>query len=150
MQPSEVRSHVLHDHEGIRDMLVGVEDLARRVIDGDETGVEELRESGRTLLETLERHMGWEDLHLAPALREADAWGQERAERLAADHLEQREVLRHTVAALADAGRPALVQAHTLLDFVRLLREDMVDEEQTLLDPRVLRDDVVGIDVEAG
>lgn len=94
--------------------------------------------------------MRWEDRHLAPALREADAWGEERAAKLDRDHREQRQVLSHCLAAVADESRPASVVARTLIDLVGMLREDIEDEERVLLDERVLRDDVVGIDVETG
>jgi hypothetical protein len=35
--------------------------------------------------------------------------------------------------------------AANLLDLVRLLREDMDDEEEALVNPRVLRDDVISL-----
>ncbi len=40
--------------------------------------------------------------------------------------------------------------ARNLLDLIALLRTDMDEEERDLLDERVIRDDVVGIDVETG
>jgi iron-sulfur cluster repair protein YtfE (RIC family) len=153
MRPSEVRQRVLHDHERLRHALDGLEDLARCVAEGTEGSLDfasDLRDAGEVLLESLERHMAWEDRHLAPALLEADAWGEERVKHLAEDHREQREVLRHTLSALADPGRPALVLARTLLDFVTLLRDDMDSEERLQLDPSVLRDDVIAIDAEDG
>lgn len=150
MQPSEVRAHVLRDHEALRGRLEGLEQLCSRVLDGRASSAAELRDAGLALLSALAKHMAWEDLYLAPALREADAWGQERAARLDADHREQREVLDLALDGLRDDSRPLRVQARRLRDLVALLRDDMVDEEQTLLDARVLRDDVVGIDVETG
>ena len=79
-----------------------------------------------------------------------DAWGEERAEILETDHREQRELLRDVIDKLRDHDRPPRVVAENVLDLVALLRQDMEEEEAMLLDPRVLRDDIVGIDVEAG
>ena len=150
MHPSEVRDSVLHDHGALRVSLDRLEALARAVGGGSSDHVDELRRSGRALLASLETHMHWEDLHLGPALREADAWGEEREARLREDHREQREVLALALDALRDAERPAVLVARGLLDLIVLLREDMEDEERSLLDPNVLRDDVVSIDLEAG
>ncbi len=108
------------------------------------------REAAHALLVDVERHMRWEERHLEPALREADAWGNERADRLRSDHREQREAFGHVLANLRDRSRPPTLVALMLLDLIALLRDDMAEEEDLLLDPRVLRDDVVGIDVETG
>ena len=150
MRPSEVRSRILDDHEIIRAMLQSVERVSSEVIRGKSQLTGAMRFEGETLMERLLEHMQWEDLHLRPALCEADTWGQERAERLDRDHREQREMLRYALASVEDQSRPPLVIARQLLDLVRLLREDMEDEEQLLVNDRVLRDDVVSIDVETG
>ncbi len=150
MRPSEVRSSILEGHERIRARLGELEALGRRVLAGEGERLEALRASARALLLALSNHMGFEDLHLARALRGADAWGSERAAQLERDHREQRDLLAHVLAGLDDAGRPPRVLASSLVDLVQLLRDDMRSEEEALLDPRVLRDDVVGIDVETG
>ena len=150
MTPGEVRARILADHVAIRGMLLGLEGLADRVRDGDRSLVGALRLEGEALLARLKDHMFWEDLHLAPALRKADAWGEERAALLDSDHQEQRQVLAHCLSAVNDESRPAVVVARTLIDLVAMLRKDIEDEERLLLDARVLRDDVVGIDVETG
>lgn len=150
MRPSEVRRRVLEDHERIRAMLVVLEATAGQVLSGEAHLLGSLRLEGGTLLGTLREHMHWEDVHLRPALLEADAWGLERAERLDHDHREQRELLGYALASVEDQSRPAPVIARTLLDLVKLLRADMEDEERWLVDARVLRDDVVSIDAETG
>ncbi len=150
MRPSEVRQRILDDHEVIRAMLHAVEQVSTEVINGASQLTGPMRLEGETLMERLLEHMHWEDLHLRPALCEADAWGQERAERLDRDHREQREMLHYALASVEDQSRPPLVIARQLQDLVRLLREDMEDEEQLLVNDRVLRDDVVSIDVETG
>jgi hypothetical protein len=150
MTPGEVRARILADHVDLRRMLAGLEVLARRVLGGEPSLVGPLRLEGELLLQRLQDHMLWEDLHLAPALRQADAWGDERARRLDSEHREQREVLRHCLAAVQDASRPTPVVARSLIDLVQLLRADMDEEEREMLDPAVLRDDVVASDVETG
>ena len=150
MRPEEVRSHVLAEHARIRERLQEVESLGRGVLAGEAAMLERLRAAARALLLALSNHMGFEELHLARALRAADAWGSERAERLEREHREQRELLAHALDGLEDKSRPPQLLAHSLLDLVQLLRDDMSGEEQALLDPRVLRDDVVGIDTETG
>ena len=61
-----------------------------------------------------------------------------------------RELLRFILERLRDPRRPAVMVAGDVTGLVELLREDMQEEERDLLDPRVLRDDVIGIDVESG
>lgn len=150
MQASDVRRRILEDHQTLRAMLVSLERVAQEVLDGEAQLSGALRFEGETLMERLLEHMHWEDLYLRPALCEADAWGQERAERLDRDHREQREMLRYALASVEDASRPPLVVARQMLDLVRLLRDDMSEEEELLVNDRVLRDDVVSIDVETG
>jgi hypothetical protein len=150
MQPGEVRARILADHVAIRGMLLSLEHVAARVRDGDQSLVGPLRLEGESLLRRLQDHMLWEDLHLAGALREADAWGEERAAQLDRDHREQRQVLAHCLAAVNDRSRPSVIVARTLIDLVGMLRRDIEEEERLLLDERVLRDDPIGVDVETG
>ena len=92
MEPSDVRKRVLRDHAALRTTLDQLELLAREVLDGAPGLRGRLRDLGETLLESLERHMVWEDEHLAPVLRESDAWGKEREELLRRDqHKQQRD-----------------------------------------------------------
>jgi iron-sulfur cluster repair protein YtfE (RIC family) len=150
VKPSEVRERTLRDHEALRIALDRLERCCREAARGDLLPAGQLREAAHALIVDVERHMRWEERHLEPALREADAWGNERADRLRSDHREQREALGHVLAGLRDPGRPPALVARMLLDLIALLRDDMAEEEDLLLDPRVLRDDVVGIDVETG
>lgn len=152
MQPSEIRNRVLADHDGFRESLDQLERLARGVdsvgTKGEERG--RLCALSDALLDRLLKHMQWEEVYLQPALREADAWGEERARRMDDDHREQREMIALLLQRLRDTERPAPLIVRDVLGLVDLLRQDMVEEERDMLDERVLRDDVVGIDVEAG
>jgi hemerythrin-like domain-containing protein len=150
MRPSEVRHKIQQDHVAIRGMLLSLEHLSGQVLEGERALLGALRLEGEALLKTLLEHMDWEDRNLAPVLRAADAWGEERATRLDADHREQRELFAHILESVQDQSRPAALIARNVLDLVQLLREDMDLEESELLDPSVVRDDVVAIDVETG
>lgn len=150
MKPSEVRKRILDDHTALRGQLASLESVAGEVLEGDRRLLGALRLEAETLLEHLQQHMHWEDLYLAPALRTADSWGQERARKLDDDHREQRELLDHMLRSLRDGTRPAPVLARSLRDFVQLLLDDMEWEEQTLVSDRILRDDVIAIGAESG
>lgn len=150
MQPTQVREKVLGDHRVLRLQLRALENLAREVIHDPRIPVAALRASAKRFLEALRTHMHWEDLQLVPALEESDAWGPERAARLTDHHREQRTFLAGVLEELHDQQQAPAVVANSLLDLARLLFEDMDEEEAFFLDPDVLRDDVIGIDVEAG
>lgn len=150
MTPAETRKWVLEDHEKLRSLLDSLEELARQVRDGDRNLIGPLRQAAERFLARFIEHTRWEDAHLRPALLDADAWGRERAERLDHDHHEQRELLDFCLARLRDLERPAVLVGRGILDLVRLIRIDMEEEERDLLDERILRDDVVSIDAEAG
>ena len=150
MTPAETREWVLKDHQTLRRLLEELEELAQQVHEGDRRLVGPLRLEAERFMHRFEDHTRWEDQHLRPALAEADAWGQERAARLDHDHDEQRQLLHDALERLRDQARPPVQVARGVLDLVALIRTDMEQEERDLLDPRILRDDVVSIDTEAG
>ena len=147
MHPSQIRRRILSDHQTLRGVLLSLESLGQQVSAGQRHLVGPLRLEGEALLARLLTHMKWEDVHLRPALLAADAWGEARAERL---DREQRALLEDSLSRIQDPSRPASLLARNLLDLVALLRTDMDEEERDLLDERLIRDDVVGIDVETG
>jgi hemerythrin-like domain-containing protein len=146
MEPSEVRRRVLGDHERLRQDVEQIEGLAKEILEGLRMPISALRAAAKDLVVRLRAHMHWEESYLLPALREADAWGAERAQHLVRDHREQRDLLDFIVARLDDSTRPAEIVAQDVVHLVDLLREDMRVEEQEFLDERVLRDDVVAVD----
>jgi iron-sulfur cluster repair protein YtfE (RIC family) len=149
MEPSQIRSRILSDHERLRrdlDRLAALVGEAR----GDSAVRATLLTDTESLLARLHAHMHWEDSYLLPALREADAWGAERAERLTRDHREQRELLDFLNFRLREQARPLALLIREVEHVIELLREDMREEEAELLDERVLRDDVIAIDVQTG
>ena len=132
MQLNKVRARIVSDHAALRRMLEGLEVLAERVAGGDQdlTGV--LGNRAEALVATLVEHMCWEDRYLAPALREADARGVERAAKLASDHAKQREILLPALEGLQHGGCSPTLLARDLVDLVAVLRRDMEEEELPL------------------
>lgn len=145
MEPSEVRTRILRDHDRLREDLGRLERLVSDFRSGS-AALEALRRDSAALLARLLAHMNWEESYLLPALRDADAWGEERAAQLARDHREQRELFHFLQARLRDEAHPATLVARDVEHLVALLRDDMREEEAVLLDERVLRDDVVAVD----
>jgi len=147
MKPSAVRARILHEHEEIRSLVEGLERAIVKLRAGEADAVAAARSAGDALRERLFDHIDLEDAILAPALREADAWGPVREEQLLKHHREQREQLR-------DLERLEALHPDELREklqwLVDDLRDDMKHEENALLDPDLLRDDVVGIDVSDG
>jgi len=150
MRPSEIRKTILEQHQELRGLLAKVDALAKRAVAGEAGCAEELRQSGRTLLDKLVAHLDLEDRSLVPAVRDADAWGEERAARLSHEHLEQRELFEYILARLRDSNRASILLGRELHAFVEALLADMEHEEQTILDEKLLRDDVIAIDAETG
>lgn len=149
MEPSAIRSRILSDHQRLRRDLERLEALVADVRIG-RTPSAALRVDTEALLAWLRAHMRWEEAYLLPALREADAWGEARAERLIRDHREQRELLGFVNERVTDGTHPAALLLRDVAHLIELLRDDMRQEELELLDERVLRDDVVAIDVLTG
>jgi iron-sulfur cluster repair protein YtfE (RIC family) len=145
MEPSAIRARILSDHESLRSDLERLETLAADVREGRSPCVA-LRVEAESLLAGLRNHMRWEESYLVPALREADAWGVERAQRLLRDHGEQRALLDFVGSRLGSDAAPAALVVRDMTHLIALLREDMRQEEDELLDERVLRDDVIAID----
>lgn len=150
MRPSEIRRRILHDHQALRGILFSLEALSKEVLNEGRLLEDPLRMQGEALLSQLRDHMDWEDVHLRPALLAADACGKARVESLDTDHREQREMLSYALKRIEDTNAPPIILARGLLDLVKVLRQDMEEEERMFLNERVLRDDVVGIDVETG
>jgi iron-sulfur cluster repair protein YtfE (RIC family) len=149
MEPSEVRRRVLRDHQSLCQRVEQVESLAEEVIGGGQAP-DGLCEATGELLRALTDHMSWEDRHLVPALRDADAWGPERVARFEAEHLQQRTQLAELLEGLEDRSQPPQALAHRVLEWLSDLHADMDEEESAFLDRDLLRDDVIGIDVESG
>lgn len=149
MRPSAVKQRIVAEHQAMRGELEGLERLAERLERGDQTAVPEAAAAGRAMFRNLVDHIDLEDAILAPALREADAWGDVRADTLLKHHAEQRAALDDLATNTPDDMDPAPL-AFVIRSFIDEVRKDMHHEEQALLDRDVLREDLIGIDVSDG
>jgi hemerythrin-like domain-containing protein len=135
--PSEVRARILEEHDKLRERVAELREAAKQVRSGGD--VEPFREVARALIEGVRAHLDLEDEILMPTLETIDAWGPERAKRLAAEHESQRAVLRHTLGELDEGGAPLEVVAR-MEQFADRLEKDMELEERTELDEELLRE----------
>ncbi len=151
MRPSEVRQTILEDHEKLREELAELARISLKVATAEPGDLAPLlRDRGEAFLEHFLRHLALEDAHLKPAVRDADGWGEARAQRLEDEHTHQRQLLEGILGRLRDESFPEAELALELRGLVEVIREDMQQEEKVMLDANLLRDDVVGVDVEAG
>lgn len=145
LSPSEVREQILAQHMALRGMLERLEVRARMLLQGKRQGAATLREEFQVFGRHLTEHLELEERILVPALREADAWGEERVARFQEEHARQREIMD----GLARAGTDSPYEfALMTWGFVRLLLEDMAEEEKVSLNERVLRDTPIQTSVE--
>jgi iron-sulfur cluster repair protein YtfE (RIC family) len=143
VNPSEVRSRVLADHDWLRIKLSMLETCATAVKDGQASRAKPLRERLEDFCRALLMHLATEDDILVPMLGDLDAWGEVRVERMSSDHQAQRAEISRLCRAAATAAPVAL--AESILTFARALREDMAHEERVELSEDLLRDDTVSI-----
>lgn len=104
---------------------------------------------GHELRREFNAHLDLEDRLLVPALRDGDAWGEIRAQQVAAKHGELRQELQALPLHESCPLDPCALAAR-LIAVIEALRADMAREEHGVLTPELLRDDVLGIDVEDG
>ncbi len=147
LRPSEVRARVLDEHVQIRAMLAEVESLAGRAV-GDAHCLAQLRAKTIELYNRLDAHMSIEDALLYPAIYDADAWGHVRAARMKEDHARQRVALGQLVDMQWRPDTAELVRA--VQNLTRDIRDDICAEEGELLNPELLRDDVISIAQNSG
>lgn len=140
MDPSEVRARVLADHETIRGVLDRLAALALQAPDDPEVAAT-LRAELTDFLPRLEAHMDLEDRILVPALQELDAFGDVRTDMMHAHHAHYRAELDAMMRDLEAGGVEQLVAWTDTL--VTDVRAEMADEERRLLDPDLLKDDLV-------
>ncbi len=138
--PSEVRERILADHVILRRMLERLEVRARRDLQRHGRRPSGLYDELRVLHERLRRHFELEERILVPMLRAADPWGAERVAQFHEEHARQREIMDRLSRA---SERPPVELALMAWGFVRLMLEDMAEEEKISLNERVLRDDPI-------
>jgi hemerythrin-like domain-containing protein len=130
--PTQVRERILADHAMLRVKIRATRDLAPRA-QADPAAFDAFAVAAGELLSALSDHLDLEDEILVPVLGTIDAWGPERAKRLAAEHAEQRELLVRTQVALGSRHRDAGDIVKDMERFILRLEADMALEEKTTL-----------------
>jgi hypothetical protein len=148
LKPSQVRARILGEHELLRRSVDRLAAVTARLEAGECEAFTDALSSAQSLYHQLLDHLDFEDTLLVTALRDTDAWGDLRADRLASHHVEQRQQLH----ALADRSRSETPSglAALLTGLITDLRLDMTYEEHEVLSADLLRDDVLVVDNEGG
>jgi hypothetical protein len=128
----DVHATVLRQHAEIRARLRGLDAGATPVAAPLATVF--MRVSLLRLASLLDAHLLFEELELAPHIRELDAWGPAREAAMLAEHVEQRARLQQVCAAAEGAAADDLELAHQASSLVVSLLEDMAREEHHLLE----------------
>jgi hypothetical protein len=131
--PSQILATLTEQHLMLRNRIVQCELLADDVDQGRASS-RVLWDAVDALRQALDAHNRFEERTLKPMLREVDAFGEVRLERMYLEHQSEHLALDDRL----HAGTTAMLRA-ALLE----LREHLADEEQLFVSPRVLRDDLV-------
>jgi hypothetical protein len=145
LTPAEVRARTIAQHTSLRLALADLRAAAMRMKDEGE-GEEHLRAETLRLATQFEEHLRFEERHLVPLLPSLDAWGPARLGHLHAEHARQREQIGVFVQACRGEGCLDRAFPELVGLLVLELLEDMAIEEELLLHPDLLRDDIVAID----
>jgi hemerythrin-like domain-containing protein len=148
LMPSEVRRKVLSQHREIEQMLSELEAGVAQLSDGG-IDAEQVKRAAYALRGILELHMNFEELHMLPAITEADGFGPERARHLNAEHQEQREQLDLLVDTIREASSIDDL-AGSVAKLAQVLRDDIEEEEREYVTDKLLRDSVIPTDTFGG
>jgi hypothetical protein len=102
----------------------------------------------RTLLIELKSQIALEAKFLVPALRTVDAWGAIRADKLLAQLRTRRKELKNLRKSYSKGEQSTL--GGDIDRFIEGRRAGMAEADRESLNPDVLRDDVLGVDVNGG
>jgi hypothetical protein len=143
------RQSILSQHERLRTLLARAGAVAEAALDGHPPSPDAVASAIGDLRTTIEVHLAFEEKVLLPLLRDDLPLGPERADRLLDEHARQRQTLA-TLHREACAFPAFPTLAAKLAFLAGWLLADMAEEEHSLLNPDVVRDDVVVIDQSSG
>jgi iron-sulfur cluster repair protein YtfE (RIC family) len=147
-RPSDVSGRIVGQHRAVRLQLDELSRVAKTVLTGGPAALKRALDLTRTLYDDLLKHIVLEGKILLPALRDADAWGKIRADTLIGRLRTRRQELRALHESCATAESKTL--GREIDRFIDDRRADMAHAEREVLDPSVLRDDVLSIDSASG
>jgi hypothetical protein len=134
--PSKLLTELSKQHDALRAMIDACEKLADE-LDAGEGDPSLLTREVAKLRVAFDAHNKFEEQLLRPVLREIDAFGEVRIERMIADHIGEHHAVREH---LGD-GPVAVLRA--ALD---QLRVHLQAEERYFLSSKVLRDDLITVE----
>ncbi|HEY0839596.1 MAG TPA: hypothetical protein VGD74_05375 [Vulgatibacter sp.] len=144
MDPSQVREHILAEHGRLLSLLENAEKAALQVREDPES-YPRLREVAAHLESELGDFYDSQEEMLEPVLRQTDAWGDVRAERLE-DYLRGQRLAVDAACREVEAGElPPWRAADELEELVHVVRTGLFRAEQSFLREDLLRDDLVNI-----
>lgn len=143
LDPTQVRATILAEHRTIRAQLARLEADATALLACSTPKPNRrhaLRQLALQLCGELRAHFAFENQVLVPVLEHLDAWGPVRAQQLLAEHAQQRELLRAYKRMLRDEDSSQAL-ASAVWQLVETIRQDMREEEASVLSPELLSDD---------
>lgn len=143
------RRGILWQHQRIRVLLDKAHSIAELALDGNAPTLDAVASAIGDIRSILETHLAFEEKVLIPLLRDDLPVGPQRADRLVDEHKRQREMLANLHReASAFPHLPTL--AAKLAFLTAWLHDDMQEEERSLLNPEVVREDLVVVDQSDG
>ena len=134
--PSKLLAELMQQHDGLRAIMDRCEELADQLDVGKGDPGALAREVAK-LRVAFDSHNKFEEQLLRPVLREMDAFGDVRIERMYNDHVNEHRTMR---VQLGDGTTNALRGA------IDSLRVHLQAEERYFLSSKVLRDDLVSLE----
>lgn len=139
MTPSEVRKTIQQEHLDLRDKLSHLEKLIAKKEHS------QIEKTFKDFSEKFVKHIENEERILIPALRNTTGWGDVRGDMMKNEHISQRERLKNLTSTIAQQNFNKY--SPELEDFIRAIYADIDKEEKDFLNPNVLKDDVITVDV---
>lgn len=134
--PSKLLAELLSQHEALRKMMDRCEELADELDVGKGDPIALTREVAKLRL-AFDAHNRFEEQLLRPVLREMDAFGDVRIERMFIDHVTEHREMR------AQLGTDATNALRATIDSLRV---HLQAEERYFLSSKILRDDLVSVE----
>jgi len=134
--PSRVLAELEAQHEAIRKLIERCEALAD-ALDGGSLEAEHLTREVVRLRLALDSHNKFEEQLLRPVLLEEDAFAEVRIERMMDDHVGEHRAMH---------ARLSSTETQGLRETLQMLRGHLDNEEQYLLNAKVLHDDLISLD----
>jgi hypothetical protein len=135
MDGIEAHAAIVAAHASLRRLIDVLDPLLHREIESPGSVAMELRAKVKDLALASRAHIDVEEQMLRPLLRDIDAWGPQRVERMLTDHVRQRRAVAEMLLLANRRRHDASTLARAACEFVDDLLADMEHEEHELLPP---------------